>query len=123
MEKNITKNNIREYYINNHENIILVIEKDINKVMYNDLYNILNRVLENYAKNIIIHFRNSTKYIISNAISLMLEAQKVLEFRGGNMIITGLNEYAKWSFKSLEAHKKIKIYDDIQNAINDIKAS
>lgn len=123
MEKNITKNNIREYYINNHENIILVIEKDINKVMYNDLYNILNRVLENYAKNIIIHFRNSTKYIISNAISLMIEAQKVLEFRGGNMIITGLNEYAKWSFKSLEAHKKIKIYDDIQNAINDIKAS
>lgn len=51
----------------------------------------------------------------------MLETQKVLEFRGGKMILTGLNEYAKWSVKSLEAHKKIKIFDNIQNAIKDIE--
>ena len=29
----------------------------------------------------------------------------------------------KWSLKSLEAHKKVKIHDDIQNAIKEIKAS
>ncbi len=115
--------NIKEYYINNNQNIILVIDKDINSNIYNELYNILNRLLENYAKNIIIHFRNNTKYIISNAIYLMLEAQKVLEFRGGSIILTGLNEYLKWSFKSLEAHKKIKIHDNIQKAIKEIKAS
>ena len=123
MEKNIIKNSIKEYYINNDKNIILVIEKDINATVYNELYNILNRLLENYVKNIIIHFRNNTKYIISNAIYLMLEVQKVLEIRGGNLILTGLNEYSKWSLKSLEAHKKIKIHDDIQNAIKEIKAS
>lgn len=116
------KNNyIKEYYIKNDKNIILIIEKDINKKMYNELYNILNKLLENGAKNIIIYFRNSIKYIISNAIYLMLETQKVLEFRGGKMILTGLNEYAKWSVKSLEAHKKIKIFDNIQNAIEDIE--
>ena len=38
------------------------------------------------------------------------------------IILTGLNEYAKWSVKSLEAHKKIKIYDNIQNAIKEITA-
>ena len=123
MEKNIIKNTIKEYYINNDKNIILIIEKDINATVYNELYNILNRLLENYVKNIIIHFRNNTKYIISNAIYLMLEVQKVLEIRGGNLILTGLNEYSKWSLKSLEAHKKIKIHDDIQNAIKEIKAS
>ncbi len=123
MEKNIIKNSIKEYYINNDKNIILIIEKDINATVYNELYNILNRLLENYVKNIIIHFRNNTKYIISNAIYLMLEVQKVLEIRGGNLILTGLNEYSKWSLKSLEAHKKIKIHDDIQNAIKEIKAS
>ena len=52
----------------------------------------------------------------------MIQAQHVLEFRGGNIILTGLNEYAKWSVKSLEAHKKIKIYDNIQNAIKEITA-
>lgn len=123
MEKNIIKNSIKEYYINNDRNIILIIEKDINKSIYYELYNIVNRLLENHAKNIIIHFRNNTKYIISNAIYLMLEVQKVLEFRGGNLILTGLNEYSKWSLKSLEAHKKIKIHDDIQNAIKEVKAS
>ena len=123
MEKNIIKNSIKEYYINNDKNIILIIEKDINASIYNELYNILNRLLENYAKNIIIHFRNSTKYIISNAIYLMLEVQKILEFRGGNLILTGLNEYSKWTLKSLEAHKKIKIYEDVQKAIKEIRAS
>ncbi|WP_300369744.1 hypothetical protein [Brachyspira sp.] len=113
--------NIREYYVN--KNIILVIERDVNLSIYDELYNIFNRLLENYAKNIIIHFRNNTKYIISNAIYLIMEVQKVLEFRGGNIIITGLNEYAKWSFKSLEAHKKVKIHDNIQKAIKEIKAS
>ncbi|WP_041177563.1 STAS domain-containing protein [Brachyspira intermedia] len=121
--KNIIKNSIKEYYINNDKNIILIIEKDINASIYNELYNILNRLLENHAKNIIIHFRINIKYIISNAIYLMLEVQKVLEFRGGNLILTGLNEYSKWSLKSLEAHKKVKIHDDIQNAIKEIKAS
>ncbi|EKV57748.1 hypothetical protein [Brachyspira hampsonii] len=123
MEKNIRKNSIKEYYINNDKNIILIIEKDINLSIYNELYSILNRLLENYTKNIIIHFVHNTKYIISNAIYLMIEAQKVLEFRGGNLILTGLNEYSKWSLKSLEAHKKVKIYDDIQKAIKEIKAS
>lgn len=117
------KNNyIREYIINNNKNTILIIEKDINAQVHNELYNIINRLLENGAKNIIIHFRINIKYIISNAIYLMIQAQHVLEFRGGNIILTGLNEYAKWSVKSLEAHKKIKIYDNIQNAIKEITA-
>ena len=48
------KNNyIKEYCIKNNKNIILIIEKDINKKMYNELYNILNKLLENGAKNIL----------------------------------------------------------------------
>ena len=120
--KNNYNNHIEEYILKNEHNIVLVIKKNININIYNDLYNILNRLLENEARNIIIYFRNNIKYIISNAIYLMIETQKVLEFRGGTMILTGLNEYAKWSLKSLEAHKKIKISDNIENAINEIKA-
>ena len=44
MEKNIIKNSIKEYYINNDKNIILIIEKDINASVYNELYNVLNRL-------------------------------------------------------------------------------
>lgn len=97
--KNNYNKYIEEYIFKNDKNIILIIKKDINTNIYNDLYNILNRLLENGAKNIIIYFKNNIKYIISNAIYLMLETQKVLEFRGGTIVITGLNEYAKWSLK------------------------
>ena len=89
--------------------------------MYNSLYNILNKLLENDIKNIIIYFKN-IRYIISNAIYLMLEVQNVLEFRKGKIILTGLNEYTKWSIKSCEAHKKIYISDDIYNAIKELTA-
>ena len=52
----------------------------------------------------------------------MLEVQNVLEFRKGKIILTGLNEYTKWSIKSCEAHKKIYISDDIYNAIKELTA-
>ncbi|WP_028330127.1 hypothetical protein [Brachyspira alvinipulli] len=112
---------IKEYKINSNKDAILVIYKDVNITMYNSLFNILNRLLENNVKNIIIYFKN-IKYIISNAIYLILEVQKVLEFRNGKIIITGLNEYAKWSIKSCEAHKKIYISDNIYAAIKELTA-
>ncbi|WP_297203320.1 hypothetical protein [uncultured Brachyspira sp.] len=112
---------IKEYKLNSNKDAILVIYKDINITMYNSLYNILNKLLENDIKNIIIYFKN-IRYIISNAIYLMLEVQNVLEFRKGKIILTGLNEYTKWSIKSCEAHKKIYISDDIYNAIKELTA-
>ena len=112
---------IKEYKINSNKDAILIIYKDVNITMYNSLFNVLNRLLENNVKNIIIYFKN-IKYIISNAIYLILEVQKVLEFRNGKIIITGLNEYTKWSIKSCEAHKKIYISDNIYAAIKELTA-
>ena len=72
MEKNIIKNSIKEYYINNDKNIILVIEKDINASVYNELYNVLNGLLR--LRNIDIYVTGSN--------SKMLTKDVLTAFRG-----------------------------------------
>ena len=53
---------IKEYKINSNKDAILVIYKDVNITMYNSLFNVLNRLLENNVKNIIIYFYQMEKY-------------------------------------------------------------
>lgn len=112
---------MQEYALENDNDKLIIVSMDLNTNRYKRFENILNKLLESGVKNIIISFRD-VRYIVSSAINLILEAKKVLTSRGGNMILTGLNEYIKWSLKACGAYSTLDISDSISNAVAKIGA-
>lgn len=110
---------MKEYFLKNENDRLIVVLADLNTYRFKQFENILNKLLESGVKNIIISFKN-IRYIISDAIELILEVKKILVSRGGNLILTGLNEYVKWTLKACGAYENLDISESISKAVAQI---
>lgn len=112
---------MQEYSLKNERDKLLIVSLDLNASRFKRFEDVLNKLLEDGVKNIIISFKD-VRYITSNAIGFILLVKKILVSRGGNIILTGLNEYLKWSLKACGAYKDLEISESISKAVAKIGA-
>lgn len=106
---------MEEYSIRNEKNKVLIVTKDLNGKAFLEFEEIINTFLENGVENIIISFKD-IRYITSTAISILLDTKKILEGRGGKVIIANLNEYVKWVLKTCGADTVLTLAENIVEA-------
>lgn len=109
---------MKKYELKKEYSTLIVLGGEVNRDNYSDFEDMINTLLQNGAINIIVSFKN-LKYIVSDAITLLILAHKVLKSRNGKLIITDLNKYGTWVIDTFadninfEVESKINIAMDI----------
>ena len=111
---------MEKYDLKKENSTLIVVGDEINRHNYSDFEDIINNLLQNGCVNIVISF-NGLKYILTDAIKLLVSTQMVLESRGGNLVVTDLNKYTSWALDTFEETVNFKITDKINKAMEIIE--
>lgn len=111
---------MEKYDLKKENSTLIIVGDEINNINYSDFEDIINGLLQNGCVNIVISF-NGLKYILSDAIKLLVSAHKVLKSRGGKLVVTDLNKYTTWALDTFEDTINFKITEKINKAMEIIE--
>ena len=111
---------MEKYDLKTENSTLIVVGDEINRYNYSDFEDTINNLLQNGCVNIVISFKG-LKYILTDAIKLLVSTHKVLESRGGNLVVTDLNKYTSWALDTFEDTVNFIVTDKINKAMEIIE--
>jgi anti-anti-sigma factor len=98
---------------------VLMLSEDINIKNIEEFEQKISNLLEGGCRYIVIEFSN-VRYIVTEAISILLGARKILHNRGGDIVLSNVSEYVNWVIVSCCGKNMFPAYEDVEKALEAI---
>lgn len=101
------------------DSFLVMLTDDLNIATIERFESEMSNLLEKGSKYIVVEFTN-VRYLISEAVGTLISVKKIIENRGGRLLLCSVNEYVRWVLASCCGDNAFAMFENIEVAVSEI---
>ncbi len=100
--------------------VVAKVEGVVDSATLEDFFRAISGIFTGGTKNVVLDVSHMS-FISSGGLSVLQDAHKKAESRGGKVLIAGVNEQIRELFEVVGFHKIFPLYRDLDAALEDLR--